>query len=107
MFGVIGPDGAGKTTLLRLIAASCRPTPASVRLRGEDPFRRHRHAADSIGYFSQRFSISHGDLSIIENIAFFAEIHGVRDFGARRERLLELTRLTPFRGAWRTGSRAA
>jgi ABC-2 type transport system ATP-binding protein len=52
---------------------------------------------DSVGYLSQRFSL-YGDLSIDENIAFFAEIHGVRDYRARRDRLLDLTQLTPFRG---------
>jgi ABC-2 type transport system ATP-binding protein len=45
---------------------------------------------------SQRFSL-YGDLSIDENIAFFAEIHGLRDFRARRDRLLDMTQLTPFR----------
>src|SRR5512143_3604655 len=46
--------------------------------------------------FSQRFSL-YGDLSVDENIAFFAEIHGLRDYQARRNRLLEMTQLTPFR----------
>jgi ABC-2 type transport system ATP-binding protein len=50
----------------------------------------------SVGYLSQRFSL-YGDLTIDENIAFFAEIHGVRDFRARRDRLLEMTQLAPFR----------
>ena len=50
----------------------------------------------SVGYLSQRFSL-YGDLSIDENIAFFAEIHGVSDFHARRDRLLEMTQLTRFR----------
>ena len=50
-----------------------------------------------IGYLSQRFSL-YGDLSIDENIEFFAEINGVRDFKKRRDELLEFTRLSPFRG---------
>ena len=49
-----------------------------------------------MGYLSQRFSL-YGDLSIDENIAFFAEIHGVSDYHARRDRLLEMTQLTRFR----------
>jgi drug efflux transport system ATP-binding protein len=96
MFGVIGPDGAGKTTTLRLICGLLAPDKGSVRLRGADPFRNHRTATGSIGYVSQRFSL-YGDLSIDENIAFFATIHGVGDFRERRERLLELTGLRPFR----------
>jgi ABC-2 type transport system ATP-binding protein len=96
MFGVIGPDGAGKTTLLRLICGLLKPDAGSVRLDGVDPFVHHRRAAETIGYVSQRFSL-YGDLSIDENLRFFAEIHGVREFAARRDRLLDLTQLTPFR----------
>ena len=54
-------------------------------------------ATSSIGYVSQRFSL-YGDLSIDENIAFFARAHNVPDFAARRTRLLTLTGLEPFRG---------
>jgi ABC-2 type transport system ATP-binding protein len=96
MFGVIGPDGAGKTTTLRLICGLLRPDAGQVRVFGSDPARTHRVATGSIGYVSQHFSL-YGDLSIDENIAFFARIHGVRDFGPRRTRLLELTGLLPFR----------
>ena len=96
MFGVIGPDGAGKTTTLRLICGLLRADAGAVRLSGEDPFQARRAAAASIGYVSQRFSL-YGDLSIDENIAFFAQIHGVADFESRRTRLLGLTGLLPFR----------
>jgi ABC-2 type transport system ATP-binding protein len=96
MFGLIGPDGAGKTTTLRLICGLAAPDAGEVRVHGVDPFREHRRAADAIGYVSQRFSL-YGDLSIDENIAFFAAIHGVADYRARRDRLLDLTGLTPFR----------
>jgi ABC-2 type transport system ATP-binding protein len=96
MFGVIGPDGAGKTTSLRLICGLLKPDAGRVTMLGVEPFRDRRTATSAIGYLSQRFSL-YGDLSIDENIAFFAEIHGVRDFAARRTRLLELTGLAPFR----------
>jgi ABC-2 type transport system ATP-binding protein len=96
MFGVIGPDGAGKTTTLRLICGLIAPDEGRVLVNGRDPFRAHRSATGAIGYLSQRFSL-YGDLSIDENIAFFARIHGVRDFVARRTRLLEITGLVPFR----------
>jgi ABC-2 type transport system ATP-binding protein len=72
------------------------PDQGAVRMMGVDPFHDRRAATASIGYVSQRFSL-YGDLSIDENIAFFARIHGVHDFEARRTRLLELTRLLPFR----------
>jgi ABC-2 type transport system ATP-binding protein len=96
MFGLIGPDGAGKTTTIRLVAGLLQASHGSVRVFGRDPVRQHRAITDRVGYLSQRFSL-YGDLSIDENIAFFAEIHGVRDYGPRRERLLELTQLAPFR----------
>jgi ABC-2 type transport system ATP-binding protein len=97
MFGLIGPDGAGKTTTLRLVCGLLRPDAGRVDVLGADPFRTHRVATSSIGYLSQRFSL-YGDLSIDENIEFFARIHGVHDFAARRTRLLELTGLERFRG---------
>src|SRR5690606_34432384 len=49
-----------------------------------------------VGYLSQRFSL-YGDLSVDENIAFFAEIHGVHDYAQRRDQLLEMMQLTRFR----------
>jgi ABC-2 type transport system ATP-binding protein len=96
MFGVIGPDGAGKTTLLRTVCGLIPPDHGTVRVFGADPFRAHRQATAAIGYLSQRFSL-YGDLSIDENIEFFARIHGVHDFAARRTRLLGLTGLERFR----------
>jgi ABC-2 type transport system ATP-binding protein len=96
MFGVIGPDGAGKTTLLRLLCGLLAPDAGTVRLRHADPFRDRIVATSVIGYLSQRFSL-YGDLSIDENIDFFGRVHRVPNFDARRDRLLALTGLTPFR----------
>jgi ABC-2 type transport system ATP-binding protein len=96
MFGLIGPDGAGKTTALRAICGLVRPDAGTVRLFGVDPLRVRTVATGSIGYLSQRFSL-YGDLSIDENIEFFAELHGVYRFSAPRDRLLDLTGLRPFR----------
>ena len=96
MFGLIGPDGAGKTTTIRLICGLVRHQTGRVRVLDLDPIGDHRRLTGSVGYLSQRFSL-YGDLSIDENIAFFAEIHGVRDYRARRDRLLEMTQLAAFR----------
>jgi ABC-2 type transport system ATP-binding protein len=96
MFGVIGPDGAGKTTTLRLICGLMPPDSGTIRVFGKDPFRVHRSATASIGYVSQQFSL-YGDLSIDENIDFFARLHGVRNVEPKRARLLEMTGLAPFR----------
>src|SRR5688572_471982 len=93
MFGLIGPDGAGKTTAIRAICGLLHVDGGSIRVLGKDPITQHRDVTGTVGYLSQRFSL-YGDLSIDENIAFFAEIHGVRDFHGRRDRLLEMTQLT-------------
>jgi ABC-2 type transport system ATP-binding protein len=100
MFGLIGPDGAGKTTTIRLMCGLLKVDAGTVRVLGRDPVRDHAGVTQSVGYLSQRFSL-YGDLSVDENIAFFAEIHGLRmsdgAIEARRTRLLELTQLAPFR----------
>jgi len=96
MFGLIGPDGAGKTTTIRLACGLIKPDAGTVRVLGRDPVAEHRAITSAAGYLSQRFGL-YGDLTIDENLAFFAEIHGVSDYRSRRERLLETTRLTPFR----------
>ena len=96
MFGLIGPDGAGKTTAIRIICGLLHADAGQVRVFGLDPARDHRAITHKVGYLSQRFSL-YGDLTIDENIAFFAAIHGVADYTARRNHLLEMTQLTPFR----------
>ncbi len=96
MFGLIGPDGAGKTTSIRALCGLLHIDGGSIRVLGHDPIKDHRDVTAMVGYLSQRFSL-YGDLSIDENIAFFAEIHGVRDFESRRDRLLAMTQLTSFR----------
>lgn len=96
MFGLIGPDGAGKTTSIRALCGLLHVDGGRIRVLGKDPIKEHRAITGTIGYLSQRFSL-YGDLSIDENIAFFAEIHGLTDYRSRRDRLLDMTQLTPFR----------
>jgi len=96
MFGLIGPDGAGKTTAIRLLCGLLHVDGGTVRVFDRDPVRDHAWVTARVGYLSQRFSL-YGDLTIDENIEFFAEIHGVRDYRTRRDALLDMTQLTPFR----------
>jgi drug efflux transport system ATP-binding protein len=100
MFGLIGPDGAGKTTTIRLMCGLLKVDAGTVRVLDRDPVTDHLQVVQSIGYLSQRFSL-YGDLTVDENIAFFAEIHGLRmsdsKIKERRTRLLELTQLGAFR----------
>jgi ABC-2 type transport system ATP-binding protein len=97
MFGLIGPDGAGKTTAIRLMCGLLHADAGEIRVLGFDPVKSHGDITERVGYLSQRFSL-YGDLTIDENIAFFAEVHGVRDYHRRRDQLLSMTQLTPFRG---------
>src|SRR5713226_5546948 len=76
MFGLIGPDGAGKTTSIRLMCGLLKVNAGTVRVLDRDPVKNHRQVTQAIGYLSQRFSL-YGDLTVDENIAFFAEIHGL------------------------------
>jgi ABC-2 type transport system ATP-binding protein len=96
MFGLIGPDGAGKTTTLRVILGLLAPHRGRVRTCGLDPWNETDELSTRIGYLSQRFSL-YGDLTVDENVAFFADIHGVRNSKARGEELLDMLRMTPFR----------
>jgi ABC-2 type transport system ATP-binding protein len=96
MFGLVGPDGAGKTTTIRMLCGLVKPDSGSATLLDMDIVKDKNKIKDQIGYLSQRFSL-YGDLTIDENIEFFAEIHNVKNFEDRRNELLEFTRLTPFR----------
>jgi ABC-2 type transport system ATP-binding protein len=96
MFGLVGPDGAGKTTTIRLLCGILAPTSGTAAVLGKDIVRESDGIKREIGYLSQRFSL-YGDLTVDENIEFFAEINDVTGYAPRREELLEFTRLTPFR----------
>jgi drug efflux transport system ATP-binding protein len=96
MFGLIGPDGAGKTSTLRTVLGLLAPDGGTITTCGLVPSRDRRELSDKIGYLPQRFSL-YGDLSVDENIAFFARIHGVKAWRPRRDELLDLLRMTPFR----------
>jgi ABC-2 type transport system ATP-binding protein len=96
MFGIVGPDGAGKTTAFRMLTGVLTPTSGTATILGFDLIKESRAINRGIGYLSQRFSL-YGDLTVDENIEFFAEINEVYDYKDRRDELLEFTRLTPFR----------
>jgi ABC-2 type transport system ATP-binding protein len=96
IFSLVGPDGAGKTTSIRMMCGVLPPTEGEIRVLGFN-IRTDREAIKPrIGYLSQRFSL-YGDLTINENIDFFAEIHRLRNYQERKEELLQFTRLTAFR----------
>jgi len=96
-FGLIGPDGAGKTTMVRLLAGLLKPTQGQVTVLGHDPLRHSRALKAHIGYMAQRFSL-YGDLTVMQNLRFFANVHGVSraEQAERIPRLLHFAGLTPF-----------
>ena len=94
MFALVGPDGAGKTTTVRMLCGILTPTSGNASILGFDIAGDKKHVKQKIGYLSQRFSL-YGDLSIDENIEFFAEVHGVSGFRERREELLGFTFRVP------------
>jgi ABC-2 type transport system ATP-binding protein len=96
MYALVGPDGAGKTTTIRMLCGITLPTSGKLSVLGFDVRKEIGEVRKRIGYLSQKFSL-YGDLTVDENIEFFAEIHGVRNYHDRRNELLDFTRLTPFR----------
>jgi len=99
MFALVGPDGAGKTTMMRILCGIITPDSGEVAVLGFDFQNARKNILHRIGYVSQRFSL-YGDLSIDENIEFFAEIHNMRNYHQRRDELLEYMRLTRFRSRY-------
>lgn len=97
LYGLIGPDGAGKTTLLRILATVMEPTSGSARLAGFDVVKRAEEVRARLGYMPQAFSL-YPDLSVMENLRFFADINGVPrgKQKSRTDELLEFARLTDF-----------
>ncbi|MBN2409911.1 MAG: ABC transporter ATP-binding protein [Candidatus Aminicenantes bacterium] len=96
MLCLVGPDGAGKSTTVRMLSGIVRPTSGTARVFGYDLLREADRIKKRIGYMSQGFTL-YGDLTVDENIEFFAEIHEVKDYQGKREELLAFTRLEPFR----------
>lgn len=94
--GLIGPDGAGKTSCLRTFAGLLRPSAGRVEAFGHEVWQTRRALHRRLGYLAQRFAL-YGDLTVDENVQFFALLLGVKDWRERRARLLERVGLLAFR----------
>ncbi len=77
IYGLVGADGAGKTTTMRLLVGALKPDAGEVTVCGYDVIRKTELARSQLGYLSQRFSM-YEDLSVLENIRFFAEVRGLK-----------------------------
>lgn len=97
IFGLVGPDGAGKTTILRLMAGLLGISAGALTVAGFDLNRQYEAVKPLIGYMAQQFSL-YGDLTVRENLDFFAEIYDVEP--EKREertgRLLQFAQLIQF-----------
>ena len=95
IFGLVGPDGAGKTTTIRMLATILPADPGVLPVLGYDGRREAERIKEHIGYMPQRFSL-YGDLTVMENLEFYAEIYGVpRQVREQRKKdLLEWANLT-------------
>ena len=98
LFGLIGPDGAGKTTTMRMLAAVMDPSNGDAWILQRHTVKDAEAIKEEIGYMSQRFGL-YPDLTVLENIHFYADIYGVPLKGRddKIERLLTFSGLTPFK----------
>jgi ABC-2 type transport system ATP-binding protein len=97
IFGLVGPDGAGKTTTLRLLATIMEPSCGSGRIVGCAIGSEAARAKDKLAYMSQRFAL-YPDLTVAENIDFYADLYGVARTGRRHriKELLDFSGMRPF-----------
>jgi ABC-2 type transport system ATP-binding protein len=98
IFGLVGPDGAGKTTTMRILAGVLLPDSGSVQVAGFDVVRDAERVKQEISYMSQRFGL-YEDLTVDENIRFYADVFGVKRtvYRERSERLLQAADMQQFR----------
>ncbi len=97
IFGLVGPDGAGKTTIMRLLTGLLSPTEGDAWVLGYSLRHQAELIKEKVGYMAQRFAL-YGDLTVMENIQFYADLYDVpkKERMRRIERLLAFSQLSPF-----------
>lgn len=98
IYGLVGPDGAGKTTTLRLLCGALKPDKGRIQIGSFELLKHMEAAREIIGYLPQRFSL-YEDLTVLENIRFFAEVRGIpsKEWLPRCLNILEFVGLVGFR----------
>lgn len=97
IYGLVGPDGAGKTTTMRLLCGAVEPTSGTIRIAGFPVPGKVEQARAHIGYLPQRFSL-YEELSVLENLRFFAEVRGLsgKDWLPRSSEILKFVGLEEY-----------
>jgi ABC-2 type transport system ATP-binding protein len=90
IYGLLGPNGSGKTTLIRCVAGLVRPDAGVITVLGRTA--RDAVSAGRVGYMTQAAAL-YGDLSVVENLAFFARLEGVEDADERIDEILRTVEL--------------
>ncbi len=98
IYGLVGSDGAGKTTTMRLVVGALQADQGQALVAGYDIDRQTEDARSQVGYLSQRFSL-YEDLTVLENIRFFAEVRGLKsnEWLPRCMEILEFVGLAGFK----------
>lgn len=97
IYGLVGPDGAGKTTTLRLLIGALKADEGEATICRYSVNRQVEQARGTVGYLSQRFSL-YEDLTVLENIRFFAEVRGLSasEWQPRCMEILDFVGLAPY-----------
>lgn len=105
IFGLLGPNGAGKTTTIRMLIGLLRPDSGSAHVLGFDVRKKPEEVKKRIGYMSQKFSL-YNDLTVRENLDFYAAIYNNMPFRQRRERVDEMLEMVDLSHIQRSQTRS-
>jgi ABC-2 type transport system ATP-binding protein len=96
IYGLLGPNGAGKSTTFRMLCGLLKPTMGDASVAGVNLLHAASRARARLGYMAQKFSL-YGDLSVAQNLDYFADIYGLTRAGKRErvQAMIELFELAP------------
>ena len=96
IYGLLGPNGAGKSTTIKMICGVVKPSGGTGNVLGYDVYHHSNEIKNAIGYMSQKFSL-YEDLTVIENITFFANIYGLTK-SEIKERIVQIVEMAGLNG---------